>query len=109
MRLSARAPRDAERRVGRRRCDMIGCPASGEEGTGERPGHAAGRGPRHVQAAQRRTGGTLRRTYVSAVRALRSLLTRLGVLGMFDRWAARSRTGLWMRSLLAIYDLEDLR
>ena len=27
------------------------------------------------------------------------------MLGLLDRWAARSRTGLWLRSLLSIYDL----
>ena len=27
---------------------------------------------------------------------------------LLDRWAARSRTGLWLRSLLSIYDLADL-
>jgi hypothetical protein len=46
--------------------------------------------------------------YVSAVRRLRRALGFLGVLALLDRWAARSRTGLWLRSLLSIYDLEDL-
>jgi hypothetical protein len=46
--------------------------------------------------------------YVAAVRALRRALAAIGVLGLLDRWAARSRTGLWVRSLLSIYDLEDL-
>jgi hypothetical protein len=32
----------------------------------------------------------------------------IGLLGLLDRWAARSRAGLWLRSLLSIYDLEDL-
>lgn len=50
----------------------------------------------------------MKRFYVSAVRAVRRALAAVGVLGLLDRWAARSRTGLWVRSLLSIYDLEDL-
>ncbi|GAA4690998.1 class I SAM-dependent methyltransferase [Nocardioides conyzicola] len=50
----------------------------------------------------------MKRTYVSGVRALRRALAAIGLLGLLDRWAARSRTGLWLRSLLSIYDLEDL-
>jgi len=50
----------------------------------------------------------MRTAYVSAVRALRRTLALIGVLGLLDRWATRSRTGLWVRSLLSIYDLEDL-
>lgn len=50
----------------------------------------------------------MKAVYLSAVRALRRALGFLGVLGLLDRWAARSRTGLWLRSLLSIYDLEDL-
>ena len=46
--------------------------------------------------------------YVAGVRALRSALAAIGVLGLLDRWAARSRTGLWVRSLFSIYDLHDL-
>ena len=46
--------------------------------------------------------------YVAGVRALRRALAAIGVLGLLDRWAARSRTGLWVRSLLSIYDLQDL-
>ncbi len=50
----------------------------------------------------------MKTTYVASIRALRRALERIGVLGLLDRWAARSRTGLWLRSLLSIYDLEDL-
>ena len=50
----------------------------------------------------------MKTTYISGVRALRARLAATGVLGLLDRWAARSRTGLWFRSLLSIYDLEDL-
>jgi methyltransferase family protein len=50
----------------------------------------------------------MKTTYVSGVRALRRALAAIGLLGLLDRWALRSRTGLWLRSLLSIYDLEDL-
>ncbi len=50
----------------------------------------------------------LRSTYVDAARAARTGLDRVGLLPRLDRWAHRSRTGLWARSLLAIYDFEDL-
>jgi hypothetical protein len=50
----------------------------------------------------------MKRYYVSGVRALRRALAVIGVLRLLDRWAARSRTGLWFRSLLSIYDLPDL-
>ncbi|WP_134742028.1 class I SAM-dependent methyltransferase [Nocardioides sp. 503] len=46
--------------------------------------------------------------YVAGVRALRRALGAIGLLRLLDRWAARSRAGLWLRSLLSIYDLEDL-
>lgn len=46
--------------------------------------------------------------YVGGARVLRRALAVIGVLGLLDRWAARSRTGLWVRSLLSIYDLRDL-
>jgi len=46
--------------------------------------------------------------YVGGARVLRRALGVIGLLGLLDRWAARSRTGLWVRSLLSIYDLEDL-
>lgn len=50
----------------------------------------------------------MKKLYVTSTRALRRGLAALGVLALLDRWAARSRTGLWVRSLLSIYDLEDL-
>jgi hypothetical protein len=43
------------------------------------------------------------------IRSLRALLGRVGLLSALDRWALRSSTGRWVRSWLAIYDLEDLR
>ena len=50
----------------------------------------------------------MKSAYVAAVRAVRRALAAIGLLRLLDRWAARSRTGLWLRSLLSIYDLEDL-
>jgi Methyltransferase domain len=50
----------------------------------------------------------MKTAYLSGVRALRRALAAIGLLGLLDRWASRSRTGLWLRSLLSIYDLEDL-
>ena len=46
--------------------------------------------------------------YVAAIRTLRKALAAVGLLALLDRWATRSRTGLWVRSLFSIYDLEDL-
>jgi hypothetical protein len=50
----------------------------------------------------------MKSTYVTLARALRRALAAVGVLGLLDRWAARSRAGLWVRSLLSIHDLDDL-
>ena len=50
----------------------------------------------------------MKSAYVVAARALRRALGAVGLLRLLDRWAALSRTGLWLRSLLSIYDLEDL-
>ena len=50
----------------------------------------------------------MKKTYVASARTLRRLLARVGLLGALDRWAARDRAGLWVRSLLSIYDLPDL-
>ncbi len=50
----------------------------------------------------------MKTTYVARIRGLRSALAAVGLLRLLDAWAARSRTGLWVRSLLSIYDLEDL-
>ncbi|WP_447646672.1 class I SAM-dependent methyltransferase [Nocardioides zeae] len=51
---------------------------------------------------------TVKGLYVRFVRALRGVLRVTGVLRLLDRWAARSRTGLWVRSWLSIYDLDEL-
>ena len=50
----------------------------------------------------------MKTAYVSGVRTLRGMFAAIGLLGLLDRWATRSRTGLWVRSLLSIYDLQDL-
>lgn len=50
----------------------------------------------------------MKTAYVTGVRGLRTVLATVGLLRLLDRWAARSRTALWVRSLLSIYDLEDL-
>lgn len=50
----------------------------------------------------------MKRAYVWVVRAVARLLRSTGVMGLLDRWAAGSRTGLWVRSWFAIYDLEQM-
>jgi predicted O-methyltransferase YrrM len=50
----------------------------------------------------------LKQVYVGAARGARSGLDRVGLIEPWDRWAARSRAGHWSRSLLAVYDLDDL-
>ncbi|GAB3196859.1 hypothetical protein GCM10027062_07060 [Nocardioides hungaricus] len=50
----------------------------------------------------------MRRLYVAALRAVRSLLGATGLLGLLDRAAARRRGALWVRSWLAIHDLDDM-
>jgi hypothetical protein len=47
-------------------------------------------------------------TYVKVVRAMRATLGAVGVLALLDAWSRSSRTGRWVRSLLAIYDLREL-
>ena len=51
---------------------------------------------------------SLKQTYVALVRAVRTVLRACGLLRVLDAWARRSRTGRWVRSLLAIYDVHDL-
>lgn len=50
----------------------------------------------------------MKKFYVTAMRGLRAGLRAIGVLALLDRWAARSRIGMWVRSLFSIYDLADL-
>lgn len=46
--------------------------------------------------------------YIALVRGLRVVLRFTRLLKVLDYFAARSRTVLWLRSWLSIYDLEDL-
>lgn len=50
----------------------------------------------------------MKRFYVAVMRGVLSVLDALGVLALLDRWAGRSRRGLWVRSLFAIYDPSTL-
>lgn len=50
----------------------------------------------------------MRGLYVRVVRLVRAALRAIGVLGLLDAWARRSRTGVWVRSLLSIYDVDEL-
>lgn len=50
----------------------------------------------------------MKRVYIGAFRAVRRVLRLSGLLGVLDRAARRSRTALWARSWLAIYDLDDM-
>lgn len=50
----------------------------------------------------------MKRIYIAALRSVRSLLRATGLLRLLDAAARRSRTALWVRSWLAIYDLEDM-
>lgn len=50
----------------------------------------------------------MKRTYISVVRAVASMLRVLGVLSLLDRLAPRSRVAAWLRSLFAIHDVEQL-
>lgn len=50
----------------------------------------------------------MKKMYVAGVRAVRDLLTAIGAIRLLDAWARGSRTGRWVRSLLAIYDVREL-
>ncbi|CAI9419656.1 class I SAM-dependent methyltransferase [Nocardioides sp. T2.26MG-1] len=50
----------------------------------------------------------MKRIYIAALRSVRSLLRATGLLRLLDAAARRSRTALWVRSWLAIYDLDDM-
>ncbi len=50
----------------------------------------------------------MKSAYVRGARGVRSGLASTGALSALDRWAARSHTGSWARSLLSIYDVEEL-
>lgn len=46
--------------------------------------------------------------YVRGVRVARAVAARTGLLRILEVAARRSRTAHWLRTLFAIYDLEDL-
>jgi len=50
----------------------------------------------------------LKQAYVTAVRGFRAAAARTGLLDALDRRRADSRAALWVRSLFAIYDIEDM-
>lgn len=50
----------------------------------------------------------VKRIYVQSMRRLRRRLARDGKLSDLDAWARHSPGGKWVRSLLSIYDVEDL-
>ncbi len=51
---------------------------------------------------------SMKASYVRGARAVRSGLSATRVLPVLDSWAAHSRAGSWARSLLSIYDVEEL-
>lgn len=50
----------------------------------------------------------MKKIYITVVRAVAGLLRRAGVMTLLDRLAPRSRVAAWLRSLFAIYDVEQL-
>jgi predicted O-methyltransferase YrrM len=50
----------------------------------------------------------MKRIYVGIIRIVRSVAGTIGVIYILDKWAKKSKLGLWVRSLLSIYDLSDL-
>ena len=50
----------------------------------------------------------MKRAYVTGVRGLRAAAANTGLLASLDRRSADSRAALWLRSLFAIYDIEDM-
>lgn len=49
----------------------------------------------------------LLRAWGAFVRIIRRGLGAVGILSAMDRWATRSRVGLWVRSLLSVSDVHD--
>jgi predicted O-methyltransferase YrrM len=47
--------------------------------------------------------------YAKGIHALRSVLKRAGILERIDKWAKKSRWGLWFRSLFSVLDFEDFQ
>jgi predicted O-methyltransferase YrrM len=55
-----------------------------------------------------RRGQALKRGYVAGIRGLRLIAGKSGLLSFLQRRGAESDTALWLRSLFAIYDLQDM-
>jgi protein-L-isoaspartate O-methyltransferase len=53
-------------------------------------------------------GHLMRALYVKAIHVLRAATVANGLMNIFDKWARKSTFGLWIRSILSIYDLDDL-
>jgi hypothetical protein len=50
----------------------------------------------------------VKKFYVKSTRLMRGFLRAIGVLRIWDKWASKSRIGKWSRSLLSIYDIDEL-
>lgn len=50
----------------------------------------------------------LKKAYVGGVRMLRPVASATGLLAALERRSNESRSALWLRSLFAIYDIEDM-
>ena len=50
----------------------------------------------------------LKRAYVTAVRGFRAVSEKTGLLSSLEKRSAENRSARWLRSLFAIYDIEDM-
>ena len=50
----------------------------------------------------------LKRAYVTAVRGCRAVSEKTGLLSSLEKPSAENRSARWLRSLFAIYDIEDM-
>ena len=50
----------------------------------------------------------MKRLYIKIIHVLRSAASAIGIIFVLDKWAKKSKLGLWVRSLVSIYDLRDL-
>ncbi len=50
----------------------------------------------------------MKRIYIGIIRIVRSTAGAIGIIIILDKWAKKSKFGLYVRSLLSIYDLSDL-
>lgn len=53
-------------------------------------------------------GKVLKRAYVTGIRGLRLAAGKVGLLETLERRGKESKPALWLRSLFAIYDIEDM-